>query len=221
MTGGGARFITFEGVEGTGKSTQLSRLAERLKRSAGQEIVVTREPGGTARGRKLRELLLRPGTLHPHTELLLVAADRSEHLTEVVEPALRRGALVLCDRYIDASFAYQGYGRGVALRWIGAVHGEAPLDRLPDRTILLHLDPARAVPRARRRNRERQLEHREGRFEREGLDFHRRVAAGYLELAAAAPHRIRTVDADGAPEDVERRILEALVDLLPALHETP
>lgn len=207
-------WITFEGIEGTGKSTQIERLAATL-RARGATVVSTREPGGTVLGRRLRELLLRPSQrpMEPLAELLLYAADRAQHLTEIVLPALERGDVILCDRYLDATLAYQGYGRGLGLDCVLELHRRPPLDRRPHRTILLDLDPATALGRARRRNAGQGLDETEGRFERELLEFHRRVRAGYLELAAAEPERIRVVRADGNADEVAGRIVEALGDL--------
>ena len=214
----GAVWISFEGIEGSGKTGQIERLGRRL-REAGREVVSTREPGGTVLGRQLRSLLLRPGerAMDPTTELLLYAADRAQHLIEVIEPALGDGQVVLCDRYLDATLAYQGYGRGLNRDQILALHRHPPLDRRPDRTILLDLDVELALTRARGRNRGLGVDDSEGRFEREHLDFHRRVRQGYLELAAAEPARIRTVDASGNRDVVERRVTSALRDLLPCL----
>ena len=211
-------FITFEGIEGCGKTTQLERLAERCLQG-GEEVLLTREPGGTALGRELRALVLRPSTepMSPVAELLLYATDRAQHLTEIVEPALRRGAIVLCDRYKDATLAYQGYGRELDLERIRQLHRSPPLDRSPDRTVLLVLDPAVALARATRRNVEHDLVESEGRFEKERLDFHRRVARGYDTLAAAEPERFRVVQAEGDIEQVGRRVIDAVRDLLPVL----
>jgi dTMP kinase len=210
------RFITFEGIEGTGKSTQLLRLATRLERS-GVEVVATREPGGTELGAGLRALLLRPcaSPISPLAELLLYAADRAQHLAEVVEPGLRRGAVVLCDRYVDATLAYQGHGRGLDPELILALHRRATLDRLPDRTVLLVLEPGLALRRALARNASAGRTDEEDRFEQEGLEFQRRVAAGYLDLARSAPDRFRIVDGRGSPEDVEQRVHRSLSDVLP------
>ena len=214
-------FITFEGIEGTGKTTQIKRLAERLSR-AGADVVVTREPGGTALGRELRALVLRPDDepMSPIAEALLYVTDRAQHLEEIVEPALARGAVVLCDRYKDATLAYQGHARGLGVERIRDLHRHPPLDREPDRTIVLELDPAVGLERAIRRNAERNVAETEGRFERERLDFHRRVLEGYRALAAAEPQRIRVVDAGGTVDEVERRVLDCVRDLLPALRET-
>jgi len=211
----GGTWISFEGIEGTGKSTQIERLAERL-RARGLSVLLTREPGGTELGRELRELLLRPAPrpMHPMAELLLYVADRAEHLVTVVEPALERGDIVLCDRSIDATLAYQGYGRGLGVECVRELHRRPPLDRRPNRTVLLDLDPSTALERARRRNAGEGIDEAEGRFERELLDFHRRVRAGYLDLAAAEPARFRVVRGDGEPGQVEERIARALADLL-------
>jgi len=214
----GGRFITLEGIEGCGKTTQLERLVSRL-RTAGAEPLVTREPGGTELGRRLRALLLARDApaMDPLSELLLYATDRTQHLQEVVLPALGQGRLVLCDRFLDATLAYQGYGRQLGVEPILRLHRDPPLDLRPDRTILLDLQVEVALGRARARNRELGLEDAEGRYEDEQLDFHARVRSGYLELAAADPDRFRVIPAAGEIEEVERRIAEALADLIPAL----
>jgi len=201
-------FITFEGIEGSGKSTQIALLAEALK-ARGLPHLVTREPGGTPAGESVRALLLDSSTrLGPAAELLLYAAARAEHLERVIRPALAAGRLVLCDRYLDATRAYQGYGRGLPLAWIESLHALEPLRQAPDRTLLIDLDPALGLERARGRNRKAALD--EGRFEAEDLEFHRRVRAGYLALAQAEPERFRVIDGDAPPEVVQTRIQEAL-----------
>lgn len=212
----GGLFITFEGVEGSGKSTQLAAIADRL-RAAGVDLVVTREPGGTEVGRRLRSILLEPAeeTVTPFVELLLYAADRAQHIETVVLPALARGEVVISDRYLDATLAYQGFGRRLGTRIVLDVHSRPPLDLRPVRTILLDLDPEIALTRARRRNDDRGVSGTEGRFEDEDLAFHRRVRDGYLHLAKQEPQRYRVVPATGEPDEVESRILEALADLLP------
>lgn len=209
------RFVTFEGVEGCGKSTQIERLAHMLARR-GADPLVTKEPGGTPLGLGLRRLLLRDGEtpIEPEAELLLYAADRVQHVRHVIAPALAEGRTVLCDRYLDATLAYQGHGRGIDVAVVLDVHRHPPLDLRPDRTVLLDLDPEVALDRARGRNRRLGLETEEGRFEKEPLDFHRRVREGYLALAAAAPERYRIVDAVGSEQRVGARVLAALRDLL-------
>jgi dTMP kinase len=212
-------FVTFEGVEGSGKSTQLARLAERLT-ARGLEVVRTKEPGGTAVGAELRALLLRESTeLVPEAELLLYVADRAQHVRERIEPALAEGKLVLCDRYADATMAYQAFGRGLDRELVRALHARPPLSLRPDRTVLLDLDPEPALARARRRNRVDGTTSAEGRFERERLEFHRRVRDGYLTLAREEPERFRVVDAAGKVEAVAARVVDALADLLPVLSE--
>ncbi len=216
----GALWITFEGIEGTGKSTQLERLALRLRRR-GIATLATREPGGTEWGRQLRQVLLQSTTrpMHPLTELLLYTADRAQHLHELILPALERGAVVLCDRYLDATLAYQGHGRGLGTACVLDLHRLAPLDRRPHRTLLIDLAEQAALARARRRNAGDTGARGQTRFEDEALAFHRRVRQGYLELAAAEPARFRVIDGEGTPDDVGRRVSAALVDLLPELAE--
>lgn len=218
----GGLFVTFEGVEGAGKTTQIARLARRLA-TLGIDAIVTREPGGTATGARLRTILLdfRAGLISPAAELLLYAADRALHIEQVIAPALARGAVVLCDRYLDATLAYQGFGRGTALERILEIHRSPPLDLRPDRTLLLDHDPALGLMRARRRNRQRGTTRSEGRMERESLAFHRSVRTGYLRLAAAEPGRFRVIEAAGRPVEIEALIRAALVDLLPGLLEEP
>jgi dTMP kinase len=211
-------FVTFEGIEGSGKTTQIERLADRL-RAADEPALVTREPGGSPLGRRLRTLLLGEdvGRIEPIAELLLYVADRAQHLREVVEPALAAGTHVLCDRYLDATLAYQGFARGLDLDFIRGLHRRPPLDRRPDRTILLDLDPELGLDRARRRNDDLGLDTAEGRFEREALDFHGRVRDGYLTLAEAEPFRFRIVAAEGSAGQIEARVADLLSDLFPSL----
>jgi dTMP kinase len=209
-------FITFEGIEGSGKTTQIERLGVRL-RQTGLDVVVTREPGGTDLGRDLRGVLLRPTDqpMAAETELLLYTADRVQHLREIVEPALARGALVLCDRYLDATIAYQGHARGLDIDWILELHRHPPLNRRPDLTLLFDLDPSVALARARGRNAGAGLEDSEGRFENEELDFHQKVRAGYLELAERDPGRIKIIDAQGTLDEIEARVEQQLNDRFP------
>jgi dTMP kinase len=211
-------FITFEGIEGSGKTTQIARLAERLEQ-AGEPAIVTREPGGSPLGRRLRSLLLgaEVAGIDPMAELLLYVADRAQHVRELIEPALAAGTHVLCDRYADATAAYQGHARGLDLELIRALHRQPPLDRRPHRTILLDLPPEIGLARARKRNGELGLAETEGRFEREALMFHRRVRDGYLALADAEPFRFRIVAAEGTAEVVAARIADLLSDLFPGL----
>lgn len=206
-------FLTLEGGEGTGKSTQLQLLVERL-RGLGRAVVVTREPGGTPLGNRLRALLVSESDDPPvpACELLLYAADRAHHVATVVRPALETGAVVLCDRYADATLAYQGYGRGLDRSLIATLNGVATAGVAPHRTILLDLDPGEGVRRALTRQAPGRGP-REERFEAEALSFHQRVRSGYLAIAAAEPERVRVVAADGSPEQVAARVWSAVADV--------
>lgn len=179
-------FVTFEGIEGSGKTTQLKLLARRLRR-LGVPLLVTRQPGGTPAGARLRHLILHSGHLDPRAELLLLFADRRQHLTESIEPALAEGKLVLCDRYTDASRAYQGAGRRLGEELVDLVH-ERFCGRDPDRTYLFDCPPATGLARvmAARGGKDR--------IEREALAFHRRVRASYLARARREPARFLVLD---------------------------
>ena len=208
MTG---RFITFEGGEGVGKTTQLKRAAAWL-RAAGREVVVTREPGGTPRAEQLRKVLLeRSDEPMPQAcELLLMFAARASHLANLVEPAVARGAWVLCDRFTDATYAYQGGGRGVAEADIDALVRIVHPRRQPDLTLLLDAPVEVGMRRAHARN------GTEGpdRFESERSDFFERVRRCYLQRAEREPERFHVVDASRAPDEVEASVREALARLL-------
>jgi len=201
-------FITFEGGEGTGKSTQIERFADRL-REQGREVVVTREPGGTPLAEAVRAVLLDPGQEPDGLgELFLLEAARHDHVVRVIRPALERGAVVLCDRFADSSWVYQGVVRGV---------GEAVVDELnqlatgglePDLTVVFDLDPETGLDRARDRN--STAGGHESRLDEEPLAFHRRVREAYRQLADRYPDRVRLIDASGDPDDVFRRLLGVL-----------
>lgn len=205
------RFITFEGIEGSGKSSQITLLADRL-RSNHWAVTLTREPGGTPIGDQVRKILLDPGNsaLDPSAELLLYAAGRAQHLKEVIRPALESGAIILCDRFSDATLAYQGYGRGLDLAMIHALDRLVTAGMRPDLTVLLDVEAAVGLARARGRNNQQGLE-AEARFENEALAFHERVRQGYLTLAREAPDRMKIVDAALPPLLVQEKIRE-LVD---------
>lgn len=181
-------FITFEGIEGSGKSTQAARLADTLKR-AGHEVVTTREPGGTELGRKLRMILLEADALAPtmETELLLYLADRAEHVSRLIRPALDRGAIVISDRFSDSTIAYQAYGRGLDLELVRKVDGFARGQVRPGRTILLDLPVEEGLARARETG-------PADRLEQEKIEFHRRVRHGFHEIAAAESDRVLRFD---------------------------
>ncbi len=205
-----ARFITLEGIEGVGKSTQLDQVARWL-RARGEEPVLTREPGGTALGEAIRSLVLDPACGEPCelSELLLMFAARAQHLDEVIRPALEQGRVVLCDRFTDATYAYQGGGRGMALEQIRCLEQLVHGDLQPELTLLLDLPVATALERAHRRS------GAQDRFEREQLQFFERVRACYLERAREHPRRIRVIDARGTVEEVHRRIATVLEEFIP------
>ena len=198
------RFITFEGGEGCGKSTQIAMLAERL-RAAGIETVVTREPGGTALSERIRSLVRDDCDDPPNarTETLLFIASRAQLVANVIRPALASGKWVLCDRFADSTFAYQGYGRGLDLAGLKALNEFATCGLTPDRTVLLDVSPETAT--ARMASRQLATNTSADRMEKAGDDFHARLKKGFLELAAAEPERFAVVAADGSPEDVADR----------------
>jgi dTMP kinase len=205
------RFITFEGGEGVGKTTQLMRAAAWL-RAAGVEVVLTREPGGTPRAELLRQVLLERGDepMPPSCELLLMFAARASHLANLVEPAVARGAWVLCDRFTDATYAYQGGGRGVPTGDIDALVRIVHPGRQPDATLLLDAPVALGMTRAHARNGADGPD----RFETERSDFFERVRQSYLQRAAREPQRFRVIDASGTPDEVEASVRAALGPLL-------
>ncbi len=208
------RFITFEGLDGCGKSTQLEKLAGIL-RAQGLTVVVTREPGGTATGEKIRRLLLDTATdgLSPMAELALMFASRAQHITEVIQPALAEGRVVLCDRFTDSTEAYQGGGRKLGSEPVLALHRILCHGLQPDLTILMDSDVAASVERARRRNKadagtNGRAKHDENRFEQESRAFFARVRSAYLAIAAREPQRVVLVDARGAAAETHARIVE-------------
>ena len=199
-------FTTFEGIEGSGKSTQISLLYDHLLQS-GRPVTLTREPGGTPIGDQVRRILLDPahGTLDATAELLLYGASRAQHLREVILPALAAGKVVLCDRFSDATLAYQGYGRGLSVPTILELDRIVTAGLRPDLTLLLDIDARTGLGRARGRN-ERDGLHGEARFENEDIAFHTRGRDGYYLLANQEPGRIRLVNAARSPEEVQADI---------------
>jgi len=206
-------FITFEGLDGSGKTTHLERTADWL-RDAGHPCRVTHEPGGTPLGEAVRGVFLDPrwGQMDGTVELLLVFASRRQHLIEVIDPALAAGEHVLCDRFTDSTRAYQGAGRGVSRELIDSVDRVATGGRVPDRTLLFDL-PAE-VARSRGACPGRATEPHERRLDEETLGFYRRARDGFLALARAEPERFRVIDSSGAKEETERQVRAALADLL-------
>jgi dTMP kinase len=202
----GGLFIAFEGVEGAGKGTQI-RLAREWLEEQGIEVLVTREPGGTSVGEELRRMLLdhQTGHLEPKTEALLFAASRAQHVTTVIRPALAEGKVVICDRYIDSSVAYQGWARGLGEQDVLTLNVWATQGLFPDLVLLLHLEPEAGLLRS--------LEEPD-RIEMEGGDFHAKVADAYLRIAEEHPERFVVLEADDAPERVHERVIEALERVL-------
>jgi len=212
-TGRAGRFITLEGPEGGGKSTQARRLADRL-RSCGLEVLCTREPGGTPTGEVIRDILQHDkggGPVCAEAEVLLFAASRAQLVRDVILPALARGAWVVCDRFADSTTAYQGYGRQLDVEAVLAVNSWAVGEATPDLTLLLDVDVALGFERLRSRHRAGGPGH--DRIEREAMDFHERVRAGYLALARRWPGRFRVIDASGATPAVAAAIWSALSDV--------
>jgi len=212
-------FITFEGTEGTGKSTQVRLLADGL-RAAGRRIMVSREPGGTAFGRSLRSMLLDPAaaTIAPWAELFLYLADRAQHAREVMLPALERGEWVVCDRFADATVAYQGFGRGLDAAFIRDASDRAALGLVPDLTLLLDFDEVSVgLNRARQRQQGDGTAGVEDRFEHEDVAFHTRVRDGYRALVAEHPGRIRLLPAGVPAEQLHQLVLAEIARLPGAL----
>jgi len=196
-------FITFEGVEGAGKTTQIARLALRLRTEGRDDVLTTREPGDGPLGSELRRLALHPPTgiiVEPRAELLIMLADRAQHVGQVIRPHLAGGGIVICDRYADSSVAYQGYGRGLNIAEISRLNDYATDNLKPDLTILLDLDPTLGLARQSERNI----------MEAESLAFHTRIRAGFLELATQEPERWAIVEAGGCVENVTGEVWKAV-----------
>jgi dTMP kinase len=217
------KFITFEGLDGTGKSTQLRKLAAAL-RLAGHKVVETREPGGTVTGEKIRRVLLDSATqgLSPMAEMALMFASRAQHIAEVIQPALERGQIVLCDRFTDSTEAYQGSGRKLGSDAVLELHRILCGNLQPDLTILLDSDPAMSLGRARLRNQRASDRAKnsnksagkthvdENRFEQQSRNFFARVRDGYMAIAARESQRVVAVDASGPPTQTHRRIVDVV-----------
>ncbi len=196
-------FISFEGVEGAGKTTQIARLAARLRADGRQDVLATHEPGDGLLGAELRRLALHPPmgmVVEPRAELLIMMADRAQHVGQVMRPHLDSGGIVLCDRYADSSLAYQGYGRGLDLTEIVHLNEYATDGLTPDLTFLLDLDPAVGLSRQSERSV----------MEVESLPFHQRIRAGFLALAHAEPSRWHIVNSSRPPETVQEEIWAAV-----------
>lgn len=205
------KLIVFEGVEGCGKTTQLQRSHQWLKKSS-LSVIVTREPGGTSLGSELRQLLLSTSKqlIYNSTELLLYAADRAQHVEELLKPELAHGTIILCDRYVDSTIAYQGYGRSLSRNLIEQLNHIATGGVESDLTIWLDIDVAVSLAR-------KQGVNGGDRIEQEKIEFHRRVQQGYTELAQANPHRIVRIDASRSEAEVQQQIQQILLQRFPEM----
>lgn len=202
---GDRKFISFEGVEGSGKTTHAANLAEYLKRK-GHDVLLTAEPGGTDIGNRIRDLLLYPeNRMEPMTELLLYYASRAQHVREVIYPALLKDTIVITDRFTDSTIAYQGHARGIDLSLIATLNEIVVQDLRPSITFLLDLDAEEGL----RRNRKA---HKEDRFELEAVEFHKRVRQGFLRIASEDSARVKVIDASGDARQVGREIERILED---------
>jgi dTMP kinase len=194
-------FFVFEGIEGAGKSTVIEHL-RALLHPLGRELVVTREPGGTAVGKAIREIVLQSAEVLPTTELLLFAADRAQHVSELIRPAIERGAVVLCDRFLYSTLAYQGFGRGIDRALLDSLNTIATSGLTPDLTLLLDLPPEEGLRRAERRGTAW------NRFEEQALEFHHRVRNGFLTLATE--HNFLVLDATASKERLAAEAFQAI-----------
>ncbi len=219
-------FITFEGIEGSGKSTQLKLLSGYLK-AKGLKVLTTEEPGGTKIGLKIREILLAPeNSMNPLTELLLYNTSRAQHVREVIYPALMQGTVVICDRFFDSTVAYQGHARGIDMAVIKTLNEIAAPDLKPFVTFLLDMEVEEGLRRAEHRTclpdrqaqnlptgqagTEHRLQNTKDRLELETVEFHKRVQEGYFEIAKEEPGRVKIINASGSTEEVHKKIIEAL-----------
>lgn len=210
-------FLSMEGPDGSGKSLQLDLLEKQLKK-LGYKVLRSREPGGTVIGERIRDILLDPGSsaMNPITEALLYAASRSQHVSEVIKPALGNGYIVLADRFIDSSLVYQGIGRGLGLENVEMVNRWAIQGTIPDLTLIVYIDYEEGL-----RRKQLQQGHRLDRLEQEKEDFHRRVSQGYLELARRYPDRIALIDGSKSIPDVQKAIWKRVEPLLQSREEQP
>jgi len=215
-------FLTFEGIEGSGKTTQIKKTTSWLKQR-GCNCITTREPGSTDIGSKIRAILLDPlnKNLDHMAEMLLYMADRAHHIGAIVKPALAKGKTVLCDRYFDATLAYQGYARGIDIKLLRQLHLLTLNNFKPDLTLLLDLAPETGLARAWEQIDLGARTTRESRFENEKLNFHQKVRAGYLDLAKQEPERFRIIDASQNKRQVQEKIQEVLYTRFMAFFNSP
>ncbi|MFN2441099.1 MAG: dTMP kinase [Thermoanaerobaculia bacterium] len=210
-------FLAIEGIEGSGKTTQVARLEQAI-RATGRNTIVTKEPGGTPLGNRIRAILLDPHEegIDAMSELFLYAASRRQHVVELIRPSLERGAVVICDRFTDATLAYQGFGRMLDLDRLRQINEWATDGIRPNLTVILDIGESIGLDRARTRNAEKNLQS-ESRLEGEDVRFHRRVREGYLALAESEPDRYAVVDAGGSLDEVFDRLLVTLRERAAAL----
>lgn len=202
-------FISFEGIEGCGKTTQVALLAEALRKQ-GYDVIETREPGGTATGKQIRQLALNTeDPLAPKAELLLMLGDRAQHVTEIIIPALKNNQVVICDRFSDSTIAYQGFGHGLHIETLYKISNFASFSMMPDITFLLDIAVTDGLERAKQRRGTNSVD----RFERLDEGFHERVRQGFLQIAKADPRRIRKIDALRSREEIHQEIVAILSNL--------
>lgn len=215
-------FISLEGIEGSGKTTQIAHIAAFLEKS-GRDYIITKEPGGTRVGEKIRSILLDPDhtDIHPMAELLLYVADRVQHVQKVILPAMASGKIVICDRFCDSTTVYQGASRGLDMDMIEGIHHLVLGGLLPDTTFILDLNPTDGLKRAWRQIRDGSRSEKETRFEKERLEFHEKVRQGYLALARRDPARFVVVDAAADAGTVRETILGHLDNRLKNQRQTP
>jgi dTMP kinase len=206
-------FITFEGIEGCGKSTQLKLIAEKLS-TRGIPCFCTREPGGTEIGKQIRKIQLSESStgLLPLSEALLYMSDRFQHVMEVVRPRIDAGDLVLCDRYHDSTLAYQGYAREIPLEWLQQIWQKSGFAMDPDLTMLFDVSPEVGLKRSFRKLQKENLD--EWRFEKEKIEFHKKVREGFLTLSLLQPQRIKVIDGNGSVEEVHQKTVQILKPVL-------
>lgn len=209
------RFITFEGIEGCGKTTQMRMAGDYLK-NRGVPVTMTEEPGGSGFGRKIRKILLNKSSdaICAEAELLLFLSARAQHVRDVIKPALSRQSVVLCDRFSDATVAYQGFGRGLNIEMINAMNTFATASLKPDRTLLFDLSPEVGLKRALSRMSQLDDALKEDRFEQEHMQFHERVREGYLNLAKIDPDRFIIIDASADIDTVQEQVRSLLLSFI-------
>lgn len=208
-------FITFEGIEGSGKTTQIRKAGDYLD-TRNIPFIITEEPGGTELGSELRQILLNRTSLHivEKAELLLFAADRAQHIEEIVLPAMKGGKVVLCDRFSDATVAYQGYGRGLGLEFITVVNNFSSQSLTPDLTLLFDIPVETGLERIKKRASQMGKVPLDDRFESEKTEFHQRIRDGYLSLLRDEPDRIRLIDGSGTMDEVTQKVCHYMAELI-------